>query len=334
MKVYNIVYDAQYGSDWFSEYIQNCTREEAKDYLLSKIDIDFYYPSRCIKKIKNKEFFYMQEYEVPEQLWRDYLDDEPDNIVETGDLEKYEIGIGFYGLEYFIKDKIKEYIKEEQVLFSKLSPIIDFPADRRCEYLDDGIIIREDNNISNILENLDDYMYDIKEWLDAFYELKKSTLHMEISVSDVIKCERRIEDNCNFNSRIFETHIPENMRSKQTDFIYNLFEENGAIYWVTQGIFTVSDLRDFQKAIKECDIKGVDRFYVTCSDLSYSYDFKEDKENKVLAVVTEEDIFAHNYVNAMRDLGFEVDGVSTPTPLKIDKKHMKCEEECEEEDEL
>ncbi len=100
-----------------------------------------------------------------------------------------------------------------------------------------------------------------------------------------------------FNSIEFEKLIPHNMRFKETALV-----NGNEMYWVTQEIFTAGDLRKFQQAVQSYngDIK---KFYVTPRDLSPSYSFEEDMENKVLAVITPDTILQDDYIQAVRNEG-------------------------------
>ena len=104
------------------------------------------------------------------------------------------------------------------------------------------------------------------------------------------------ETELRFDSAEFEKLIPQNMRFKQVDVV-----NGNEIYWVTQGIFTVGELRDFQQAVREYD-GNIKKFYVTPRDLS-GYDFEEDKAHKVLATVTPYTLLKDDYVNAIREAG-------------------------------
>ena len=100
-----------------------------------------------------------------------------------------------------------------------------------------------------------------------------------------------------FNSFEFEKLIPHNMRFKETALV-----NGNEMYWVTQEIFTAGDLRKFQQAVQSYngDIK---KFYVTPRDLSPSYSFEEDMENKVLAVINPDTILQDDYIQAVRNEG-------------------------------
>ena len=99
-----------------------------------------------------------------------------------------------------------------------------------------------------------------------------------------------------FSTIEFEKLIPYRMRFKATDVV-----NGNEMYWVTQGIFNVGDLLDFQQAVKEYngDIK---KFYVTSRDVS-SYDFEADAAHKVLAIVTPDNIFKDEYLLAIEEAG-------------------------------
>ncbi len=100
-----------------------------------------------------------------------------------------------------------------------------------------------------------------------------------------------------FNSIEFEKLIPHHMRFKETDLV-----NGNEMYWVTQEIFTAGDLRKFQQAVQSYD-GDIKKFYVTPRDLSPSYSFEEDMENKVLAVVTPDTILQDDYIQAVRSEG-------------------------------
>ena len=100
-----------------------------------------------------------------------------------------------------------------------------------------------------------------------------------------------------FNSIEFEKLIPHNMRFKETALV-----NGNEMYWVTQEIFTAGDLRKFQQAVQSYD-GDIKKFYVTPRDLSPSYSFEEDMENKVLAVVTPDTILQDDYIQAVRNEG-------------------------------
>ena len=100
-----------------------------------------------------------------------------------------------------------------------------------------------------------------------------------------------------FNSFEFEKLIPHNMRFKETALV-----NGNEMYWVTQEIFTAGDLRKFQQAVQSYD-GDIKKFYVTPRDLSPSYSFEEDMENKVLAVITPDTILQDDYIQAVRSEG-------------------------------
>ena len=100
-----------------------------------------------------------------------------------------------------------------------------------------------------------------------------------------------------FNSDEFEKLIPEGMRYKQVAAV-----NGNEIYWVTQNVFTVKQLEQFQKAIREYD-GNVEKFYVTSRSISPSYSFEDDSAEKILAVVTADTIFADDYVKAIMEAG-------------------------------
>lgn len=100
-----------------------------------------------------------------------------------------------------------------------------------------------------------------------------------------------------FDSNEFEKLIPHGMRYKQAEVV-----NDNEMYWVTQNIFTSVELQQFQKAIREYD-GNIEKFYVTSRDIS-SYNFEDDRANKVLAVVTPDSIQQDDYVKAIQEAGF------------------------------
>lgn len=100
-----------------------------------------------------------------------------------------------------------------------------------------------------------------------------------------------------FDSNEFEKLIPHGMRYKQVEVV-----NDNEMYWVTQNIFTSVELQQFQKAIREYD-GNIEKFYVTSRDIS-SYNFEDDRANKVLAVVTPDSIQQDDYVKAIQEVGF------------------------------
>lgn len=101
-----------------------------------------------------------------------------------------------------------------------------------------------------------------------------------------------------FDSNEFEKLIPHGMRYKQAEVV-----NDNEMYWVTQNIFTSVELQQFQKAIREYD-GNIEKFYVTSRDISSSYNFEDDRANKVLAVVTPDSIQQDDYVKAIQEAGF------------------------------
>ena len=101
-----------------------------------------------------------------------------------------------------------------------------------------------------------------------------------------------------FDSNEFEKLIPHGMRYKQAEVV-----NDKEMYWVTQNIFTSVELQQFQKAIREYD-GNIEKFYVTSRDISSSYNFEDDRANKVLAVVTPDSIQQDDYVKAIQEAGF------------------------------
>ena len=106
------------------------------------------------------------------------------------------------------------------------------------------------------------------------------------------------EQMLHFDSNEFEKLIPHGMRYKQAEVV-----NDNEMYWVTQNIFTSVELQQFQKAISEYD-GNIEKFYITSRDISSSYNFEDDRANKVLAVVTPDSIQQDDYVKAIQEAGF------------------------------
>ena len=118
----------------------------------------------------------------------------------------------------------------------------------------------------------------------------------ENSLNDHLIVEN--EPMLHFDSNEFEKLIPHGMRYKQAEVV-----NDNEMYWVTQNIFTSVELQQFQKAIREYD-GNIEKFYVTSRDISSSYNFEDDRANKVLAVVTPDSIQQDDYVKAIQEAGF------------------------------
>ncbi|MCM1008286.1 MAG: SNF2-related protein [Ruminococcus flavefaciens] len=98
-----------------------------------------------------------------------------------------------------------------------------------------------------------------------------------------------------FSSLDFEKKIPNEMRWKENSIV----EDNTALYWVTQEIFTEADLDKFQAALKDTDIK---KAYVIPRDLS-GYSFEDDMANNTpFAVVTKDSISCKDYINTIKSV--------------------------------
>jgi len=122
----------------------------------------------------------------------------------------------------------------------------------------------------------------------------------ENPMNDHLKVQNQaaiVEQQPRFNSIEFEKLIPHHMRFKETDLV-----NSNEMYWVTQEVFTAGDLRKFQQAVQSYD-GDIKKFYVTPRDLSPSYSFEEDMENKVLAVITPDTILQDDYIQAVRNQG-------------------------------
>ena len=101
------------------------------------------------------------------------------------------------------------------------------------------------------------------------------------------------EKSISFSSMDFEKKIPTEMRFKDN----SLVEDNTALYWVTQEIFTEADLDKFQAALRDTDIE---KAYVIPRDLS-GYSFEDDMRNNApFAVVTKDSISCKDYVDKIK----------------------------------
>ena len=99
-----------------------------------------------------------------------------------------------------------------------------------------------------------------------------------------------------FSGIEFEKKIPHNMRFKEYDILDNSLD----LYWVTQQIFNMEDLKQFQKAFKNTPFV---KAYVTVRDFS-TYNPKEIETNNVFAIVTKNSIDATGYKEACKERGW------------------------------
>ena len=102
-----------------------------------------------------------------------------------------------------------------------------------------------------------------------------------------------------FDTTEIEEHISDNMQFKEVAQV-----NDNEIYWITQGIFSLSELQEFQQAVRDYG-GAAKKFYVTYRGISPSYSFEDDMENKVLAVVTPDEIFSDDYIKAIENAGLE-----------------------------
>lgn len=106
------------------------------------------------------------------------------------------------------------------------------------------------------------------------------------------------EKSISFSSLDFEKKIPYGMRWKENSIV----EDNTALYWVTQEIFSEADLDKFQAALKDTDIE---KAYVIPRDLS-GYSFEDDMRNNTpFAVVTKDSISCKDYVDRIKSVYHE-----------------------------
>ncbi len=122
------------------------------------------------------------------------------------------------------------------------------------------------------------------DWLDSETELRKA-------VEEAEKNEKSIS----FSSLDFEKKIPDGMRWKEKSIV----EDNRALHWVTQEIFTEADLDKFQAALKDTDIE---KAYVIPRDLS-GYSFEDDMRNNVpFVIVTKDSISCKDYIDKIKSV--------------------------------
>lgn len=112
------------------------------------------------------------------------------------------------------------------------------------------------------------------------------------------KDETNEKTTISFSSLDFEKKIPNGMRWKGNSIV----EDNTALYWVTQEIFTEADLDKFQAALRDTDIE---KAYVIPRDLS-GYSFEDDMRNNApFAVVTKDSISCKDYIDKIKSVYHE-----------------------------
>ena len=104
------------------------------------------------------------------------------------------------------------------------------------------------------------------------------------------------ESDESFNGIEFEKKIPHNMRFKE----YNILDNSLDLYWVTQQVFNMEDLKQFQKAFKNTPFV---KAYVTVRDFS-EYNPKEIETKNIFAIVTKNNIDATGYKEACEKRGW------------------------------
>lgn len=115
---------------------------------------------------------------------------------------------------------------------------------------------------------------------------------------EIISKAETSEKSISFSSLDFEKKIPNKMRWKENSIV----EDNTALYWVTQEIFTETDLDKFQAALRDTDIE---KAYVIPRDLS-GYSFEDDMRNNApFAVVTKDSISCKDYVDRIKSVYHE-----------------------------
>lgn len=115
---------------------------------------------------------------------------------------------------------------------------------------------------------------------------------------EIISKAETSEKSISFSSLDFEKKIPNEMRWKEN----SLVEDNTALYWVTQEIFTETDLDKFQAALRDTDIE---KAYVIPRDFS-GYSFEDDMRNNApFAVVTKDSISCKDYIDKIKSVYHE-----------------------------
>lgn len=104
------------------------------------------------------------------------------------------------------------------------------------------------------------------------------------------------ESDESFSGIEFEKKIPHNMRFKE----YNILDNSLDLYWVTQQVFNMEDLKQFQKAFKNTPFV---KAYVTVRDFS-EYNPKEIETKNIFAIVTKNSIDATGYKEACEKRGW------------------------------
>lgn len=135
-----------------------------------------------------------------------------------------------------------------------------------------------------------------------FKDIEKNNINNEVDELptnlDNGKAET-IEKSISFSDLDFEKKIPNEMRCKA----YDIVEDNTALYWVTQEIFSEDDLDKFQAALRDTDIE---KAYVIPRDLSGRYSFENDMANNTpFAVVTKDSISCKDYIDKIKSVYHE-----------------------------
>lgn len=119
-----------------------------------------------------------------------------------------------------------------------------------------------------------------------------------------------------FSSLDFEKKIPNEMRWKENTIV----ENNTALYWVTQEIFTEADLDKFQAALKATDIE---KAYIIPRDLG-GYSFEDDMANNApFAVVTKDSISCKDYIDKIKSVyNYDVSKQREENSVQSSKQHV------------
>ncbi len=194
------------------------------------------------------------------------------------------------------KEKQRIELMEQE---NQIEEVIETPEDVVFDYrykVGDQVYIGADKfeiiALDNDIVRLYDYQYPLFNQELSFDEFDRKV--RENPCNDHLKVEIVVteEKNDSFSAVEFEKQFPHNMRFKETSVIEN------NLYWVTQELFTESDLYKFQEAFKKTNFE---KAYVTVRDLS-NYVFEDDLSKNVLAIVTKDSINFTGYVDSITEV--------------------------------
>lgn len=260
----------------------------------------------------------------------DFKTDESNVIISSGNVSK-AVALEEVGEHYlrYLKDTFKEIQLERVSYYPELKDEVDElltrldnnksekgsgfsePNEHSAPTVDDlavGDIILYDGKRREV-EHIDENRISLKD-LDApdfggillgtsdVYAYNGWQQDMNEKGFEIISKAETSEKSISFSSLDFEKKIPNKMRWKEN----SLVEDNTALYWVTQEIFTEADLDKFQAALKDTNIE---KAYVIPRDLS-GYSFEDDMINNApFAVVTKDSISCKDYVDRIKSVYHE-----------------------------